>query len=600
VAFSGVTISVHYSWRVPEPIQQQLRLAHELRQELVGMRLAYESDLQAIWSSFPAVAAAEDRVAQAQAAWTAASEITKAARIRLKRRLPRSDAEISAMAALREARQQRRDAIAAVRDQAASRRAACTANHNAAQRDLYHRYVQVQGLFWCTWNDVVAQHLGAVKRLRQQRITRPGAMLHQHPFGDAGTIAVQLIRRGADPPRSPAVLADPNGKYRNYFHLPWTDPQVWDQMPAGQQRRTGRVTVRFRYGRSADGQMLFVELPVQQHRQLPAGADITGARLTIRQTPQGPRSSLTVSATVPDSQTRRSGPSVAVHLGWRRSPDGIIAATWRSTRALHIPADLGSMMITETARTGRLMVPAAISDRFGRADSVRAQRGHATRALQRSLVTWLSSHGPIEDPRQPGKLLDAITIEQWRGAVHFHELAGAWAAGAPPGVESIAALVQRWQRREATLRRGPDLGQRRHAAAARDDLYHRFAAALAAQARILVIDDLVLSELKAASFGRPPAAEKLISTVRRVIAPGRLRAIVTAAAVRDGCTLNEVGRVGLSRIHGDGCGYENPCDERYQSAVVRCDGCGEAYDQDHAATALMLQRARRTSRAASK
>ena len=588
-------MSVHYSWRVPEPIQQQLRLAHELRQELVAMRLAYETELQAIWSSFPAVAAAEERVAQAQVAWTAASELAKAERIRLKRRLPRSDAEISATAALREARQQRRDEIAMVRDQAASRRAACTANHNAAQRVLYHRYVPVQGLFWCTWNDVVAQHLGAVKRLRQQRVTRPGARLHQHPFRNAGTIAVQLIRRSADPPRSPAVLADPNSKYRNFFHLPWTDPQAWDQMSAGQQRRTGRVSVRFRYGRSADGQMLFVELPVQQHRQLSADADITGARLTIRQTPQGPRSTLTVSATLPDSQIRRSGPSVAVHLGWRRSPDGIIAATWRSTRALQIPADLGSMMIAETARTGRLMLPAAISEGFERADSVRGQRGQATRALQRSLVAWLSSHGPIEDPREPGNLLDAATVEQWRGAVHFHGLAGAWAAGAPQGLESIAALVQRWQRREAALRRGPDLGQRRHTRAARDDLYHRFAAAVAGQAGILVIDDLVLSDLNAASFQRPPTAEKLISAARRVIAPAGLRAIVIAAAARKGCSLKEVGRVGLSRIHGDGCGFENPRDARYQSAVVRCDGCGETYDQDHAATALMLQRARRTS-----
>ena len=46
-------MSVHYTWRPPELIKQQLRLAHELRQELVSMRLAYEADLQGIWSSFP-------------------------------------------------------------------------------------------------------------------------------------------------------------------------------------------------------------------------------------------------------------------------------------------------------------------------------------------------------------------------------------------------------------------------------------------------------------------------------------------------------------------------------------------------------------------
>jgi hypothetical protein len=50
-------------------------------------------------------------------------------------------------------------------------------------------------------------------------------------------------------------------------------------MSAGQQRRAGRVRARFRCGRSQDGQMLLVELPLQQHRQLPADADIIGARL---------------------------------------------------------------------------------------------------------------------------------------------------------------------------------------------------------------------------------------------------------------------------------------------------------------------------------
>lgn len=100
VAFSGVTMSVHYTWRPPEPIKQQLRLAHELRQELVSMRLAYEADLQAIWSSFPVVAAAEQQLAKAEAAWAAAAEAAKSERIQLKRPIPRSDAETSAMAAL--------------------------------------------------------------------------------------------------------------------------------------------------------------------------------------------------------------------------------------------------------------------------------------------------------------------------------------------------------------------------------------------------------------------------------------------------------------------------------------------------------------------
>lgn len=541
--------------------------------------------------NFPTVAAAEERIASAHAALTIVAETSQAIQAQSKRRVTRSPAQIAATAELREARQQRRAAISDVHEQAKESRAARTDEFNAAQRGLYRRYVQEQGLFWCTFNDVVGQHLGAVKRLRQQRVTRPGATLRHRAFDGTGTIAVQLIRRQSDPPRSPAIVADADGKYRNYLHLPWTDPDEWNQLSAGQQRNTGRVIARMRYGRSTDGQMLLAELPVQQHRQLPAGADITGARLTIRRTPTGLRATLNVAATVPDPSTRRSGTTVAVHLGWRRSPEGIIVATWRSTRALHIPAELKSSVIAETARTGRLIVPAALGDAFARADQIRAERSHATRALQRSLVSWLSNRGPIDDSRAENTTLDAATVKQWRGAANLHALTRAWAAHPPADAVSVAALMVRWQRRDGRLRRGPDLGQRRHAIATRDDLYRRFAAILATQAKVLVLEDVVLPALTAASKRRSPAAHKLTGAARRVAAPGRLRALVAAAGAREGCTVSEVGCVGLSRIHADGCGYENPNDTRYQTAIVQCDGCGGKYDQDHAATALMLKRA---------
>ena len=116
---------------------------------------------------------------------------------------------------------------------------------------------------------------------------------------------------------------------------------------------------------------------------------------------------------------------------------------------------------------------------------------------------------------------------------------------------------------------------------------------LATQAGTVVLDDTALGDLDGASIPRPPTAHRLITGARMIATPGRLRRFVIEAATREGCTVTEVGRAGLSRVHGDGCGYENPSDDRYQSALVRCDGCGATYDQDHAATALMLHRARR-------
>lgn len=75
--------------------------------------------------------------------------------------------------------------------------------------------------------------------------------------------------------------------------------------------------------------------------------------------------------------------------------------TCRSEAALRISAELKASAVAETACTGRLIVPSALDDAFTHADEIRVERGRATRVLQRSLVSWLSTRGPIDDPRAP-------------------------------------------------------------------------------------------------------------------------------------------------------------------------------------------------------
>jgi hypothetical protein len=76
---------------------------------------------------------------------------------------------------------------------------------------------------------------------------------------------------------------------------------------------------------------------------------------------------------------------------------------------------------------------------------------------------------------------------------------------------------------------------RQSADAASEDIYHRFAAVLATQAKTTVVDDLVLPELNAAQIPRPPTAEKLSAAARRTIAPGQLHTLVRNATLREGC-----------------------------------------------------------------
>ena len=52
------TIRVRYHWELPNIVRAQLRLAHDLHEDLVTLQLAYADDVRAIWSSYPEVAAA--------------------------------------------------------------------------------------------------------------------------------------------------------------------------------------------------------------------------------------------------------------------------------------------------------------------------------------------------------------------------------------------------------------------------------------------------------------------------------------------------------------------------------------------------------------
>jgi hypothetical protein len=40
------TMGVHYRWELPEVLRAQLRLAHDLREDLVSLQFAYEDDLR--------------------------------------------------------------------------------------------------------------------------------------------------------------------------------------------------------------------------------------------------------------------------------------------------------------------------------------------------------------------------------------------------------------------------------------------------------------------------------------------------------------------------------------------------------------------------
>lgn len=53
------TMGTRLRWTIPVQLAAQLRLAHDLREDLVSLEHDYEERVRAIWSGYPEVAAAE-------------------------------------------------------------------------------------------------------------------------------------------------------------------------------------------------------------------------------------------------------------------------------------------------------------------------------------------------------------------------------------------------------------------------------------------------------------------------------------------------------------------------------------------------------------
>lgn len=584
---------VYYRWQLPEALRDQLRLAHNLREDLVTLQLAYEQALKDVWSSYPAVAAAEQALAEAElASEEAAAEVAKQRVAQRTKRIvgPAADALAAARLAAKNARVARRDAIATVREGATGRIGELSTQLRADQKSLYATYCQEDALYWATFNDVLDHHHAAVKLVKSKRVAGQPATLRHHRFDGTGSVAVQLQRQAGQPQRTPAMIAAADtGKWRNVFALPWIDPQLWGELTRAEQRKQGRVTVRMRCGGG------HIEVPIQMHRMLDADADITGARLTVTREGSDTRVHLTVTAKIGEPEPVADGPTIAVHFGWRNTDVGPVVATWRSTTPLAIPSNCAAFMRTD-GLTGRIIMPANLFTRLEMADRVQAGRDDALNAIKARLVDWLTLHGPVPNPTRDDELIAAADVTRWRNQARFAALAHAWRTTPPVDGGDIGAELESWRAADKRLWNTQTHTTGR-ALRHRDDLYRQVAAIFADQAGELVVDDTNLAAVAAKPTDLPSAVTDPAAKRRTYTAPGGLRAAILAAATRDGVTIHEVPHKGMSVTHAE-CGTINPADDRFLNARVRCDGCGKIYDQDENALAMILREAERYTSAA--
>lgn len=437
------------------------------------------------------------------------------------------------------------------------------------------------GKVWYTgnsWNDVVDHHRVAEQRVISLRQQGRPAELRFRRFTGGGALAVQLQRQAGAPQRTPELLASGTGTWRNVLRTgTWMPPEDFAALPRTWRTRQSRSTITMRVGDQS------VEIPSIIHRMLPADADVTGARLVVQRVAADARVSVSITAKIPDPLPA-SGPTVAVHCGWRREDDDAVrVATWRATEPIEVPEHLSDVVRVETPTTGIVVLPAQWREGLARPDKLRSQRDLLLDPVRDELVEWLQHH-PQEDLTQ---------VSKWRSPGRFAAVAIRWRSDPPSGGKEIAARLEAWRRADKALWQRQEHGRNKHLGR-RTDAYRRVAAWLSSTAGRIVVDDTDLAALtrsitEVTSTDSTPAEVTKVAAKQRVdVAPGEFRAAVVAAATRDGVQVVTVTSANLTREHT--CGYVLPPDKETARPLL-CNGCGRYYDPDTSATMLMLLRA---------
>ncbi len=576
---------------------EQFRLAHDMRSDLVLIEQDYDAAKAAMWSSYPSVGETEAELADAELQMTLLLERARKERSEDRTKKLRPDtaaAHRDAKQRVTAARKARREAISAVHEAAAEDLERILTARAAAQKALYATYVQERGLYWATYNAVLKSHRTAAQRVAAARAAGRPAQMRIHHWDTTGRIAVQLQRAAGAPPRTPNVIADPAGKYRNVLQIrtaPGADPAAWPTYTRAEQRQLGRGELVWCIGNGRT-----ITLPVQMHRPIPTDHEIVAAELA--RTRIGPTVRMHVCLTVkgpdPLPPTTRTT-TVAVHLGWRSTDidghPGIRVATWRSTTPLQVPEHLP--VIDGTGTTGRIIIPTRWIEAADKTADLAEIRAQHLNTLRGELVTWLNDNP--QDDEHEGLTGQAVAL--WRSPARFAALARRWRTNPPTGdsATDIVHRLEEWRKKDAHLWIWQETGRDQNLGR-RDDTWQAVAAWLWTNADHIVVDDANLAELrKKPAIGSdeettiPTAAANRARAQATLAAPGRLRELITAAAQLHGIPVTVVKSKNLTRECAR-CGHITDHDD-VTEPKIQCGGCGHTTDQDDNATALMITRA---------
>lgn len=551
--WTGQTVVYRYgcpSWAdlPPEGIEQ-LRLAHQLRNELVAVEYRYRELVGAIWGLCPDVEAAKAVVDEATSQIEQVAKATKDDRVVLRHTAATSRRKDE----LKGARQARRDAKAALK--AAKDTAHATVKPLLAEcaRARYAALTEVRadsverGLFWATGNDVLQCHDTAAKRIAEAWKAGAAARRRFRRWDGSGTLSTQVMWGRGKPPRTPAVLSSLDSPWRNVFRI--------ESGPAAGLRiaEVGRASISTNAGaeasyprrpqaavwlRVAKGSEP-ISVPIVYHRPLPDDGDVTDVRLTRFRVGAQSRLAVCVTVRLPSPAPKVGGVPVSVVLGWSAVGDGAVrvARLGSPFGTLPVPPpdqpELREWLVPGDGGVD-VVVPSAVSLLWERDERIRSHRDELLDELRPLVVAAIETGAEVANPRhERDEVASALTVAdvvRWRSPRRFATLARLWPADHP-----LAVTLEAWRQRDRHLWEF-EAHERRQLVDRRRDAYRKVAAWLADQASEILIDAPPLAVLKrVAPLGEEDTYQARAGRRQAQLgAPGDLRAAIVIAAARRG------------------------------------------------------------------
>jgi hypothetical protein len=568
---------------LPEAAIREMRRAHELSNRFIEIEREHEEAVKELWSKAPTLLQLGSDLLDAEEVIMAVKREIK--KYRQQHRTTKPSKELKDE--LTASRKVARGIKAAIREEKAriypilkpdlvelgeARKKAIKASYEPAVAN---------GLYWANYNFVRDRHEAAVKAVRGRRkMGLPSALRFRHWNGGEGTLVVQLQRQTGSPARTPELIADPAGKYRNVAHLtPAHDPTHWATLTRPQQRKERMGTLRFRIGANDEAGM--VEMPVFIHRPIPPEADI--CFMEIKRMRLGRRyfSFVSVVVRLPVTPLRTEGPKVAMHVGWRALEDRSLRVAVVAGATTPPPPSLDGVVRRHVGWC-EVVVPAWYRDQMEYVHSLSSIRGKNLDIMKKWFLQWLEDH-------PDHGIVGVETLERWRSADRFAGLIGRLIEEGAMDPEALAYL-KAWRTQDIHVREIED-NLRAKVIARRNNAFCNVAAWLLDTAGLLVIDNYNIARIsRKPDLSEADHEAHRASRANRVLAaPGRLRQCMIDGAHRRGVQIQPVDGT-IAGVHHI-CGTELDHDERELAVMVYCAHCDLMVDQDANALELLKGRA---------